>query len=72
MNERIKKLANIWANRRADYDTIGIGYLFSELALQKFAEEIVRECSHLIETRDPRNDPAEYIHVLKAFGVKND
>jgi hypothetical protein len=44
MNERIEKLANVWANLRAKDDRLGITYTFSEKALEKFAELIVREC----------------------------
>ena len=47
MNERIKKLANIWANRRAEDEKLGIVYTFSEPALKQFAELIVRECMKL-------------------------
>ena len=47
MNERIDKLANIWANRRSEFNGT-ILYTFSERALevfaQKFAESIVAEC----------------------------
>jgi len=44
MNERIEKLANVWANLRAKDDRLGITYTFSEKALEQFAELIVREC----------------------------
>jgi hypothetical protein len=47
MNERIKQLANIWANRRAEDEKLGIVYTFSEPALEQFAELIVRECMKL-------------------------
>ena len=43
MNERIKKLANIWANRRAEDSKLGITYTFSEKALEAFAEGVVKE-----------------------------
>ena len=43
MNEQTKKLANIWANRRAEDDTLGITYTFSEKALEVFAEKIRAE-----------------------------
>ena len=38
MNKRIEKLANIWANRRAE-DT----YTFSHEALEVFAQKVVEE-----------------------------
>jgi len=49
MNERIKQLANIWANRRAEDEKLGIVYTFSEPALEQFAELIVEECAHRAE-----------------------
>lgn len=38
MNERIKKLANIWANLRGDNE-----YTFSDKALEVFAQKVVEE-----------------------------
>jgi hypothetical protein len=43
MNEQTKKLANIWANRRAEDKKLGITYTFSEKALQAFADKILEE-----------------------------
>ena len=43
MNERVKKLANIWANRRAKDAKLGITYTFSEKALEAFTKEVVKE-----------------------------
>ena len=43
MNERNQKLANIWANRRAEDPKLGITYTFSEKALDVFAEEVRAE-----------------------------
>jgi len=43
MNERIGKLANIWANRRAEDSKLGITYTLTEKALEAFAEEVVKE-----------------------------
>jgi hypothetical protein len=40
MKEHTKKLANIWANRRAEDEKLGIVYTFSEPALETFAEQI--------------------------------
>ena len=53
MNERIKELANIWANRRAEDEKLGIVYTFSEPALEQFAELIVLECMSI--ARDTGN-----------------
>ena len=44
MNERIRELANIWANRRSEDEKLGITYTFSEKALETFAELIVQDC----------------------------
>ena len=49
MNERIKQLANIWANRRAEDEKLGIVYTFSEPALEQFAELIVEECANQVD-----------------------
>ena len=43
MNDQTKKLANIWANRRAEDEKLGITYTFSEKALQVFADKITEE-----------------------------
>ena len=43
MKEHTKKLANIWANRRAEDEKLGIVYTFSEKALQVFADKITEE-----------------------------
>jgi len=43
MNERIKKLANIWANRRSEDKKLGVTYTFSEKALEAFAEKVQEE-----------------------------
>jgi hypothetical protein len=43
MNEQTKKLANVWANRRAEDKKLGITYTFSEAALQAFADKITEE-----------------------------
>ena len=58
MNQRIRELANIWANRRAENEKLGIVYTFSEPALEQFAELIVRrtvrECARIARaTRCP-------------------
>jgi hypothetical protein len=47
MNERIEKLANVWANLRAKDDRLGITYTFSEKALEQFAELILTECARI-------------------------
>ena len=48
------------------------GYAAPELAgrAKKFAELLVRDCSDLIATRDPRVEPAPEIYILKAYGYE--
>ena len=79
MNERIEKLANVWANLRAKDDRLGITYTFSEKALEKFAELIVRECMDCAEWVGKVNttpvEPINTVHTIKKrikehFGVK--
>ena len=43
MNKQTQKLANIWANRKAEDDKLGIIYTFSEKALEAFAEKVREE-----------------------------
>jgi len=50
MNRRIEKLANIWANRRAEDEQLGIIYTFSEKALDAFAEQVIKEYLSEFET----------------------
>jgi hypothetical protein len=45
-------------------------YIVSPDKIKKFAELIVKECSHLVFSRDYRNEPAAHIYILKAFDVK--
>ena len=49
MNERIRKLANIWANIRAEDERLGITYTFSEAALEKFAELLTKDIFTIIK-----------------------
>jgi hypothetical protein len=69
MNEQIRKLANIWANRRAEDSKLGITYTFTEKALEKFAQLIVRECCDIVHSKTD-----ESIRVVMAieqhFGVE--
>ena len=81
MNGRIQELANIWANRRAKDEKLGIVYTFSEPALELFAELIVRECSNAVLSvpcyyKDYRSQIEEAVindcarTVLEHFGVE--
>jgi hypothetical protein len=70
MNERIKELANIWANLRAKDDRLGITYTFSEKALEQFAELIVRECADICYNRDYAYGAAYGEQIVKHFGVE--
>jgi hypothetical protein len=86
MNERIEKLANVWANLRAKDDRLGITYTFSEKALEQFAELVVQECADiLMKPEYAMNHPEELgdynkgwvngrllgiEHIKEHFGVK--
>ena len=76
MNQRIRELANIWANRRAEDEKLGIVYTFSEPALEQFAELIVRECIDIAQDRAnfpgfPPNDVNDIIDEIREhFGVE--
>jgi hypothetical protein len=65
MNQRIRELANIWANRRAENEKLGIVYTFSEPALEKFAELIIEECCDYVRAIDA-------MEIKKHFGAKNE
>ena len=56
MNERIKELANIWANRRAEDEKLGIVYTFSEPALEQFAQLIIKDCIEAIQNESMNSD----------------
>ena len=70
MNERIKKLANIWANRRAEDEKLGIVYTFSEPALEQFAELIVGECASVCENSNYEFGTIFTKMIKEHFGVK--
>ena len=60
MNERIKQLANIWANRRSEDEKLGITYTFSEKALETFAELIVKECMDIARNVGNISEPDDF------------
>lgn len=66
MNEKIRELAEQAGYGRERWNTMEQFEQFME----KFAELIVKECSHLVFTRDQRREPAEYIYLLKVFDIK--
>ena len=78
MHNEVKSLANIWANRRHEDPELGIVYVFTEAALQVFAEKIVEKCAAEIDAlRAPHgNEQVEYAlfvaekKVKERFGVK--
>ena len=70
MNERIEKLANVWANLRAKDDRLGITYTFSEKALEKFAELIVRECVSVINTEAAEHEDDDEIERAWKMGTE--
>ena len=51
---------------------IEAGYAAPEMAgrARKLADLLIRECSHLVATRDPRVEPIDSIYLLKVFGVQ--
>jgi len=79
MNERIKELANIWANRRAEDEKLGIVYTFSEPALEQFAQLIVGECMDIARNVGNISEPDDWAldrcyeieqKIQDRFGVK--
>ena len=65
MNEHIQKLSNIWANRRELDEQLGITYTFSEKALEKFAELIVKKCAVC------SSDDKDVRRMYEYFGVES-
>lgn len=74
MNEQLKKLANIWANRRAEDEKLGITYTFSEKALQVFADKVREEHTQSVINWINDNvgliDEEARADLLKHFGVE--
>jgi hypothetical protein len=82
MNEQTEKLANIWTNRRAEDDELGIVYVFSEKALDAFAEQVraehtqsvIKLCANTInnnlndQARRKRNN-FEYVEAIVIVGA---
>ena len=63
MNERIRKLANVWANRRAEDEKLGIVYTFSEPALEQFAKLLIKECINIVnEQKECLHEEQQYWH----------
>jgi hypothetical protein len=46
--------------------------ILDQMNLEEYTRLIVLECSRMIETRDPRTEPAAYIYLIKAFGFEYD
>ena len=75
MNDRVRELighidVNAKVSELAEQSGCKIDKLgYGEGNLEKFAELIVRECAHLIETQDARSTPAPHIYILREFGV---
>lgn len=70
MNERLRELANIWANHRAKDEKLGIVYTFSEPALEQFAQLLVGECMDICEQQRRKilqnpNDPSWTEHLAE-------
>ena len=71
MNKRIKKLANIWANRRAEDEKLGITYTFSEKALDTFADLIVKECIDVLTASASAYDARAHFLVSEMIDRAN-
>jgi hypothetical protein len=68
MNPKIKSLANVWANRRqVEERTDTVYYVFSEKALQVFADKIVLEAVCVVKSKCASPTASEAL--LKHFGV---
>jgi hypothetical protein len=70
MNERIKNLANIWANRRAEDEKLGITYTFSEPALERFTEMIVKKCAGKVDWILAEGGKTQGDLIKEYFGVE--
>ncbi len=73
MNEQVKSLANIWANRRSEDSQLGIVYTFTEPALEKFAELLIKECARVAFESDLKMAIGQWgadSAILKHFGIK--
>ena len=70
MNERIKELANIWANRRSEDEKLGITYTFSEKALETFAELIVAKMLQTCEDHPGWSGRMIGEQIKQDFGVE--
>jgi hypothetical protein len=68
MNEQIKSLANIWANRRQVEDRLGAVYVFTEESLQVYTNQIVKECARIADIAEEGEDVGK--SIKDNFGVK--
>jgi hypothetical protein len=68
MNKRINE---IWESAGGSY-TRGNQHEWPAAKIdnpEKFAELLIQEVCDLIETRDPRVEPAAHIYIKKVFGL---
>ena len=68
MNETIKNLFVV-SGGRVDGE---LTYTDEGFNPECFAKLIVCECSNLLRKRDARTEPAEYLYILKEFGITNE
>lgn len=67
MNERIEDcLYNAGLTAQGCWDQLDD---YAKQGIERLAELIVKECSHLVETHDAKNEPAPHIYLLKRFGI---
>jgi hypothetical protein len=69
MNERIKALVDKTAELMPGVYSLGYesgkkGVEFTEDALEKFAELIVRECAEVAQMNTPDTEECEYTHLI--------
>ena len=70
MNPKIESLANVWANRRQIDDRLGVTYVFTEAALQVFADKIVLEAICVVKSKCASPTAAQAL--MKHFGVNDE
>jgi hypothetical protein len=69
MNEEVKSLANVWANRRQVEDRLGVTYVFTPAALQVFAEKIAEKCARIADIAEEGEDVGS--SIVKNFWTED-
>jgi len=73
MNERLTELYRSCRPKEAlaSQDQYQSANVLLGTEVEKFAKALVKDCSRLLETRDPREEPSPHIYLLKVFGVND-